>query len=78
MLRPLLLFDQRERRVRRRGVGADQPLGEVLIDPEALHLFHDGQSLLYRDGAPTTPMRWTQATPDPVVLTGIIASPPVG
>ena len=58
--------------------GLNHQTVRLTADPEALHLFHDGQSLLYRDGAPTTPMRWTQATPDPVVLTGIIASPPVG
>ncbi|MFV0292420.1 MAG: ABC transporter ATP-binding protein [Paracoccus sp. (in: a-proteobacteria)] len=29
----------------------------LTADPEALHLFHDGKSLLYRDGPPTTPLR---------------------
>ena len=43
-----------------------------------MHLFHDGRSLLFREGPRTSPMRWTQATPDPVVLTDIIVSPPIG
>jgi len=58
--------------------GLNHKTVRLTADPEALHLFHNGQSLLYRDGPPTTPMRWTMATPDPVVLDGVIAAPPVG
>ena len=58
--------------------GLNHQTVRLTADPEAMHLFHDGRSLLYRDGPPTTPMRWTQAMPDPVVLTDIIVSPPIG
>ena len=58
--------------------GLNHQTVRLTADPEAMHLFHDGRSLLYRDGPPTTPMRWTQVTPDPVVLTDIIVSPPIG
>lgn len=57
--------------------GLNHQTVRLTADAEALHLFHDGQSLLYRDGPPTTPMRWTQSRPAPV-LEDIIVSPPVG
>ena len=58
--------------------GLNHQTVRLTADPETMHLFNEGRSLLYRDGPPTTPMRWTQATPDPVVLTDIIVSPPIG
>ncbi|MFD1794616.1 sn-glycerol-3-phosphate ABC transporter ATP-binding protein UgpC [Paracoccus aurantiacus] len=58
--------------------GLNRKTVRLTADPETMHLFHDGQSLLYRDGPPTTPMRWTQTPKDPAVLTDIIAPPPVG
>ncbi len=59
--------------------GLNKQTVRLTADPEVMHLFHNGQSLLYRDGPPTTPMRWTlrQDTPAPV-LDNIIVSPPIG
>ena len=57
--------------------GLNRQSVRLTADPETMHLFHDGQSLLYRDGPPTTPMRWTRQNPAPA-LKDIVAAPPVG
>ena len=43
--------------------GLNHQTVRLTADPRAMHLFHDGQSLLYRDGPPSTPMRWPERSP---------------
>ncbi|MFV0408178.1 MAG: ABC transporter ATP-binding protein [Paracoccus sp. (in: a-proteobacteria)] len=59
-------------------VGLNHQTVRLTADPEAMHLFHEGNSLLYRDGPPMAPLRHQQLPPQHEQFEPIIKPEPLG